>query len=76
MRDLRFNGWDDEGKVILWHCQRKSKKSFAHWLQKKLFPGETENSLKAAWQLHRVEAERLYLEWMAGGGNTGHRSNN
>jgi hypothetical protein len=70
MKQLKFTGWNNEGKIILWHCQRVAKKSLPHWLEKKpkVFPGETEASLKAAWGQHSEEAERLYEEWKAGGG--------
>jgi hypothetical protein len=71
-KELRYRGtWDIEAKVLLYHCKGKNKKPFPHWIGKGTFPGETETSLNTAWGQHRVDAQRLWKEWVAVSGNDG-----
>jgi len=58
--EFQFTGWDDEAKRMLYLWKAKNKKGYRFFLR--LFPGETKDSLQAAWVQYRKEAEQLYRE--------------
>ncbi|EFQ94001.1 hypothetical protein PTT_08426 [Pyrenophora teres f. teres 0-1] len=59
--EFHFTRWNDEAKRILYLWKAKNKKGYQFFLY--LFPGETKESLHAAWLQYRREGERLYKIW-------------
>ncbi|RMZ69897.1 hypothetical protein GMOD_00008832 [Pyrenophora seminiperda CCB06] len=61
--EFQLTEWDDEAKRKLYMWKAKKRKGYRFFLH--LFPGETEDSLRAAWQQYKKEAEKLFREWEA-----------
>jgi hypothetical protein len=53
--------WDDAALLRLWRWKIVKKKGFAPMLR--AFPGQTEESLRGAWEMNRDECRRLGREW-------------
>ncbi|KAF1833491.1 hypothetical protein BDW02DRAFT_599070 [Decorospora gaudefroyi] len=64
--EFRFIGWNDGAKMRLYRWKAKHKKGMHMF--KHEFPGETDETLAAAWKEHKEEGKRLYDEWKAGQG--------
>ncbi|EUC49343.1 hypothetical protein COCMIDRAFT_33193 [Bipolaris oryzae ATCC 44560] len=60
---FQFVGWNDEAKRMLYRWKRILKKGPSFFLHQ--FPGETEASLRDAWDKYGEEGKRLYEEWEA-----------
>ncbi|KAI1572115.1 hypothetical protein A1F96_01190 [Pyrenophora tritici-repentis] len=56
-----FTGWNDEAKRMLYLWKGKNKKGYQFFAH--LFPGETKESLHAAWVQHKREGKQLYKIW-------------
>lgn len=60
---FQFVGWNDEAKRTLYRWKRILKKGPSFFLHQ--FPGETEASVRDAWDKYGEEGKRLYEEWEA-----------
>lgn len=60
---FQFVGWNDEAKRALYRWKRILKKGSSFFLHQ--FPGETEASVRDAWEKYGEEGKRLYEEWEA-----------
>ncbi|EMD60444.1 hypothetical protein COCSADRAFT_345706 [Bipolaris sorokiniana ND90Pr] len=60
---FQFVGWNNEAKRTLYRWKRILKKGPSFFLHQ--FPGETEASVRDAWDKYGEEGKRLYEEWEA-----------
>lgn len=60
---FKFIGWNDEAKMMLYRWRRVLKKGPSAFMHH--FPGETEESLREAWEKYSDEGMHLYKEWKA-----------
>ncbi|EUC35544.1 hypothetical protein COCCADRAFT_24494 [Bipolaris zeicola 26-R-13] len=60
---FQFVGWNDEAKRALYRWKRILKKGSSFFLHQ--FSGETEASVRDAWEKYGEEGKRLYEEWEA-----------